>query len=248
MPYEKLLEELGLTKGEITVYLTLLKLGQTTTGKIIQEAGISAGKIYDILEKLIRKGLASYIVKEKTKYFSAAPPARILDYLREKEQKLKTHEEEMQKVLPELEALRKAVEVKYEAVIYKGFRGIQTAAYEALNAMKPGGEVLAMGLISRKEKAYNIMWQKWHQERVKRKLRCRVIFSERGSEYYLLFKKMPLTEVRVLGSVTPAAVDVMGNKTLFFTYLEPSCLLVTSDEISKSFTEFFCTLWKVAKP
>ena len=42
---EKLLEEIGLTKGEIRVYLTLLKLGETTTGKIIDNAEISSGKI-----------------------------------------------------------------------------------------------------------------------------------------------------------------------------------------------------------
>ena len=35
---EKLLEEIGLTKGEIRVYFTLLKIGETTTGKIIEEA------------------------------------------------------------------------------------------------------------------------------------------------------------------------------------------------------------------
>ena len=35
---EQLLEEIGLTKGEIKVYLTLLKIGETTTGKIIEEA------------------------------------------------------------------------------------------------------------------------------------------------------------------------------------------------------------------
>lgn len=80
----KLLEELGLSKGEIKVYLTLLKLGETTTGKIIEEAQISGGKIYLILDKLIKKGLASFSIKEKTKYFSAASPNRILDYLHEK--------------------------------------------------------------------------------------------------------------------------------------------------------------------
>ena len=82
---EKLLEEIGLTKGEIKVYLTLLKLGETTTGKIIEEAGISSGKIYEILDKLIRKGLAGFIIKDKTKHFAAASPNRIVDYLREKE-------------------------------------------------------------------------------------------------------------------------------------------------------------------
>ena len=51
---EQLLEEIGLTKGEIKVYLTLLRLGETTTGKIIEKAQISSGKIYEILDKLIK--------------------------------------------------------------------------------------------------------------------------------------------------------------------------------------------------
>ena len=76
---EKILEEIGLTKGEIRVYLTLLKIGETTTGKIIEEAQISSGKIYEILDKLIKKGLASYVIKDKTKYFNAVSPNRILD-------------------------------------------------------------------------------------------------------------------------------------------------------------------------
>src|SRR3989344_1806167 len=97
---EKLLEEIGLTKGEINVYLTLLKIGETTTGKIIEEAQISSGKIYEILDKLIKKGLASYTTKEKTRYFNAASPNRILDFLHEKEKELKSKEEELIKELP----------------------------------------------------------------------------------------------------------------------------------------------------
>jgi len=248
MAYEKLLEEIGLTKGEITVYLNLLKLGQTTTGKVVEKAEISSGKIYEILEKLIKKGLVSFIVKEKTRYFTAANPERIFDYIEEREKEHKKQEQELRKALPELKALQMGIERKYEATIYKGFRGIQTAAYEALREMKPGDEVLAMGLVSRKEKAYNLMWRAWHQERVKKKIVCKVIFSDRGSEHYAYFKKMRYTQVKVLEGLTPAAVDIMANKVMIFTHIEPSCLVVTSNEIRQSFTQFFNTLWKIAKP
>src|SRR3989338_11365214 len=104
---EKILEEIGLTKGEIKVYFSLLKLGETTTGKIIEEAQISSGKIYEILEKLIKKGLVSYIIKEKTKYFSATSPRRIIDYIHEKEHELMKKEEEFEKELPALLNLQK---------------------------------------------------------------------------------------------------------------------------------------------
>lgn len=59
---ENILEEIGLTKGENKVYFALLKIGWTTTGRAIEEAKISAGKVYHILDKLMKKRLVSYII------------------------------------------------------------------------------------------------------------------------------------------------------------------------------------------
>jgi len=117
---EKLLEEIGLTKGEIKVYFTLLKLGETTTGKIIENAQISSGKIYEILDKLVKKGLVSFIIKEKTKYFTASSPNRILDYMHEKEKNLKEKEEEIKKELPFLLSIQKSHKKEHETNLFKG--------------------------------------------------------------------------------------------------------------------------------
>ena len=62
----KILEEIGLTKGEIKVYLTLLKIGNTTSGRIINESGVSRSKVYDVLERLKQKGLAIHKASEKS--------------------------------------------------------------------------------------------------------------------------------------------------------------------------------------
>lgn len=245
---EKLLEEIGLTRGEIVVYTTLLKLGETTTGKIVEEAQISSGKIYEILEKLIKKGLASYILKDKTKYFSAASPNRILDYVREREEDLKQKEEELKKELPFLTDLERAKVKKHETRLFRGIRGFQTAIFEALDTLTPDDEVLAMGVISTKGIQYELLWKRWHSQRIKRKIKCRMIFSDRKSEYYKNFTKIAHTKVRVLRGVTPAAVDVMGNKVLILTHgKEPSVLSITNDEIAQSFTTFFNSLWNISK-
>ncbi len=245
---EKLLEEIGLTRGEIIVYTTLLKLGETTTGKIVEEAQISSGKIYEILEKLIKKGLASYILKDKTKYFSAASPNRILDYVREREEDLKQKEEELKKELHFLTDLAGAKIKKHETRLFKGIRGFQTAIFEALDALTSEDEVLGMGIISTKGLAYNMLWRKWHAQRVKRRIKCRIIFSDRSTDYFKYFIKMPHTKVRVLKGITPAAVDVMGNTVLILTHgKEPSVLSITNDEIAQSFTTFFNSLWNISK-
>lgn len=246
---EKLLEEIGLTKGEITVYLTLLNLGETTTGKIIEKAEISSGKIYEILDKLIKKGLVSYIVKEKTKYFSVASPNGILDYLHEKEEKLKEKEQEILKELPSLLAIKKGKERVYETKLFMGFKGVQTVIFEALSELTPKDEILAMGIFSKKPEQFNILWPKWHQQRVKKKIRCKILFSEKGTEYYNLLKKMKYVQIRVIKGLTPAAIDVIGDCVLIFTHgIEPSCLSIRHPEIVQSFTTFFNTLWKQAKP
>jgi sugar-specific transcriptional regulator TrmB len=245
---EKLLQEIGLTKGEITVYLTLLKLGETTTGRIIEKAQISSGKIYEILDKLIKKGLASYIIKEKTKHFQASSPNRLLDYLNEKEKQLQKKETELKKELPLLLDLQKARKKQYETTLYKGFKGIQTAIFQALEPLTSKDEVLAMGIFSSKNETYNILWQRWHKQRIKKKIICKAIFSDKNTSYYMSFKKMKLTQLKTLKGLTPSAIDIMGNKVLIFTYgEEPSCLSIANPEISKSFTTFFNTMWKSAK-
>lgn len=245
---EKLLEEIGLTKGEIKVYITLLKIGETTTGKIIEEAQISSGKIYEILEKLIKKGLVSFVIKEKTKYFSPASPNRILDYLHEKKEELNKKEQEFAKELPPLLAMKGAIHKEYETNLFKGLRGIQTAIFEALGDLTQEDEILAMGIVSSKSEKYNLLWQRWHTARISKKIVCKAIFSDKNTDYYKSFKSMRLAKVRVLDGITPSAVDVMGKRVLIFTYgEEPSCLVIKNPEIADSFKSFFENLWKLAK-
>jgi len=246
---QKILEEIGLTKGEITVYLTLLKLGETTTGKIVDEAQISSGKIYEILEKLIKKGLASFIVKEKTKYFIAASPNRILDYLHEKEKSLKAKEQEMIKELPSLLKIEKSAKKEYETTLFQGLKGFKTAIYEALHTLTPKDTVLAVGILTTKDEHYNNLWRSWNRERIKRKVKLKAIFSDKTTDYYKEFKTMKHTQIKVLEGITPTAVDVMGNRTLIITHgKEPSVLSIRNPEISQSFTTFFYNLWEQAKP
>lgn len=241
---ERLLHGIGLTEGEIKVYLALLKLGETTTGKVIKEAQISSGKIYEILYKLIDKGLASYIIKEKTRHFTAASPNRIFDYLHEKGRKLKDKEEKLRKELPSLILMQDAVKKGHETRLFRGIKGIRTAIFEALQELSEGDEVLAMGIMSSKKEIYNLLWKNWHKERIKKKIICKALFSDRGSKYYNYFKRIKFTEVRVIKGITPSAIDVMGDNVLIFTYEKgPSVLSISNPEVARSFTSFFNNMW-----
>ena len=88
MNIEQTLENIGLTKNEIKIYLALLDLGLTSSGAIIKKTGIHTSKVYDGLERLSEKGLTSHIIKSNTKYFKAVNPDRLIDFIRDKKKKL----------------------------------------------------------------------------------------------------------------------------------------------------------------
>lgn len=244
---EAVLEEIGLTKGEAKVYLTLLRLGETTTGKIVEGAQISSGKIYEILNKLMQKGLVSYIIKDKTRYFVAASPNRILDYMQEKERDLQTKKHDLLKELPALLAFEKGKK-EYETTLFRGLKGIQTAIFELLPELSQSDEVLAFGVRSSKAENFNVMWKRWHVERIRRKIPCRMIFSDKDADYSKAFKKMRFTEARILKGISPSAIDIMKNYVLIVSYgEEPSCLVIKNPEIAQSFRDFFFNLWNISE-
>lgn len=245
---ENYLEKIGLTRGEVKVYLTLLKTGQTTTGKIIDESQLSSGKIYEILDKLIRKGLASFVIKDKTKYFEAASPKMILQHIKDKEEELKRNEQKIEAMLPDLIKIQKSKKEAYRTTIYKGLKGIRSAVSDISDELSSNDEILAAGIQSEKDPAQNRFWKKWHQERIRKGVRCKIIFSDSGTEYYRLFKKMRLTEVKVLPSLIFTTIDVMKNKVLIFTYKEEvSVVVIENQEIADKFREIFNILWDIAK-
>ncbi len=64
----------GMSKNETKVYLALIALGSATAGSLIKKADIPRSKIYIVMDKLIEKGLASFMLKGRVKYFQASPP------------------------------------------------------------------------------------------------------------------------------------------------------------------------------
>ena len=65
----KTLEMLGLEQKQAKIYLALLQLKQATATKISEDTRIERTLCYSIINKLIDKGLISYIIQNNVKYF-----------------------------------------------------------------------------------------------------------------------------------------------------------------------------------
>ncbi len=242
----ELLEEIGLTKSEIKVYLALLELGSSTTGPIVDKSGASSSKIYEILDRLMQKGLVSYIIKAGTKYFEAADPKRILDYLKEKETKLKQQEKAIESLLPELELKRTLSKYKSEAKIFKGVKGGETAFKHLLNSMTKDDEWIAF-VVSFTNRRYFDTITRLHDQRAKKGLKARIIFNEKLRKEAERERGLPHTHIKYVSDEfqTPAIVNVVGNITLLNIMAEDiTVFMIENKEVADSFRAQFEKLWR----
>ncbi|MBU1201875.1 MAG: hypothetical protein KKA51_05210 [Nanoarchaeota archaeon] len=241
----ELLEEIGLTKSEIKTYYALLELGSTTTGKIVDKAGVASSKIYEILDKLMDKGLANFIIKGSTKYFEAASPKRIIDYIDERQAEIARQKNELKKLLPELELKRQLSKYKSEAKIYKGYKGIETAFYEALDLLNKGDEMLVTGIPSR-SKYLNRFFVKFGSKRANKNILMRAIFNEEArGEAQTEHEKVKLMKIKYIPQITPAAINIFKNRVLIFpeTKDEPILVAIDNKEVAESFRVQFEMMW-----
>lgn len=75
----EILKQFGLTNNDIKVYSSLLRIGRSKTGPIIQAAGVASSRVYESLRLLAKKGLVSYEVKNNIKYYKAELPDQLIE-------------------------------------------------------------------------------------------------------------------------------------------------------------------------
>lgn len=244
---ETLLEKLGLTKGEIKVYMALNKLGESSIGPIGKESKVSKSKIYDILDKLIEKGLVGYITKDGTKHFSANDPHMILGYISRKEDELERTKTEVNAILPRLMMERASVSEKRIAELYEGYQGIKAIREELMQTFKANDTLFVLGA----PKIANVKWEGWfldfHKRRVEKKIGLQIIYNADAKEYGEIRTKMQFTEVRYLPNklVSPNWIDVFPEAVLFVMILQtPIAFVVRDKELANSFRAYFEIMWK----
>ncbi len=135
---KEVLEKIGLTPGEAEVYEALVNLGLSSTGSITKKAGIASSKVYEVLQRLQKKGLVSFIIKNGVRYYDATPPERLLDFLEEKKEDVVKAQNEIKKIIPTIKQIGKKAEEHNETVVYTGIEGPKIVLNEILETGKRG--------------------------------------------------------------------------------------------------------------
>lgn len=236
MEVERILSDLGMSNGEIKVYLALLKLGSVQVSKIKEKTRLHRTTIYDFLEKLLNKGLVNYVVRNNVKHYSATDPRKLLDLIKEKESQINN-------ILPDLMHLSEIKEDEIKVEVYKGVEGIKTILNQIL---RNGKDYVIFGIDESmfKEKLGHFMDQYFLQQK-KIGFKERILTSEKVKYIYeydtAIYRYLPQE------SFNPTPTYVWGDNVAILIWEPLSVIKIQHSALADSYAKYFEILWKIAK-
>lgn len=240
------LRQLGLTSSEAKIYMAMLGLGKTNISDIAAATAINRRNVYDALSTLIDKGLAFQFMGERTGYYAAVEPQKLLELIQSREVALSA-------ILPELQKEYASPRPNERAVIYKGIEGFKSYLEDILAV---GQDVFCLGAKGGWGYAGLGDFADWYeQERIRKKIKVYNLFDQEMRP--IVTKRKPmynmLAECRFLPEQysTNSAADVFGTTLVTFTGLAPekindeaTLFVLSSKEITDSFRRWFMLMWE----
>ncbi len=232
--YEQL-ESIGLTKTESKLYLALLDLGKSQAGVLSRKTGIHRRSVYDALERLIQKGLVSYIRENEQRYYLASDPSKIQELI-------ENMHSEVQKLLPALKAKYGEVKQKQETSFYRGIEGIKTILEDQI---KEGKEVYIIGASKNAKELLKYYLPHYTSKRIKQKVKLYCIYA--GEKHK---NPIPFAQTKYLPEefASPVSTNIYGDKIAIILWtFEPVAILIKQKEVAETYKKYFDILWKIAK-
>lgn len=229
------LVEIGLTRREAQAYVTLLDLEEASAGEIARFSHEDRTNIYDSLSGLVKKGLASCIVKGNAKRYRAAPPERLGAFIADKKHAL-------DEVLAELPGVGRTETEKPIVHAYEGKEGIKTVLSDIISE---GKEICAIGAVPKILDLVPEAAGRHLIELERRGIEARHVHGDKGCS------QRRLTECRVAPKdfLGPAATVIYGDSVaIIVRSVPPVSVLIKSREAAETWRNYFEFIWKHAKP
>ncbi|MEK6860108.1 MAG: helix-turn-helix domain-containing protein [Nanoarchaeota archaeon] len=234
---EETLQELGLNRRESICYIALLELGSSKVGEILKKTEIPSSKIYEILEKLIKRGLVSYIVKNNVKHYQASNPSVLINYIEEKKKKI-------QEIVPILISKQK-LSKKQTVEIYEGQKAIFSLLTNLIDNAKKNELYLVFSINEEnKNEQANLFFRNITLRRKEKGLDVRVL---KNINHYKKEKHSKL-KMKYTNFILPQGITIFRNCVILLSWVEqPVAIKIESDIYANQLRDFFSDLWKIAK-
>lgn len=226
---------IGFDEREADIYIALCKLSKAGVTELLKHTQIERRSIYDVLERLVQKGRASFVEENGRRVYSPTNPKTILA-------DIKSREKEFEKIIPALESLEVPSGARVE--ILKGTKGLMTIFQEIIES---GMLHYSWGDISplSNNPEYSRIVKKFLRGLKEKKIGEKIIYAKGDNVH-----RIPKGEYRSIDPklISPAPTLIYGDITTQYIYTEPITIIkITSKEITQTNKEYFKHFWKIAK-
>lgn len=236
------LKEYGLSENEINVYTNLLKAGETTAQELAKNAQLPRTTVYHLLESLIEKGLASFIIKQSIKLFQPADPEKIPQILEDRKRRI-------QEIIPSLVSIRQTLTDRPKTQIFEGQRGIKTILQDILEEKKciyHYGDILSL------QESLTYIFPQYMALRVKKRIPIKIICKkEEAHESLIKNSKKDMREFLFIeeGFSSPSSIFIYNKKVAILSLKkEPYYgIVIENKDFYESQLNMFNLVWKIAK-
>jgi len=242
----EVLRKIGLSQGELKVYSAMLYSGFCTVNRIHEKTGIERRNIYDILNKLIRRGFVTYITENRKRLFQISNPKKIIDYIEERKSDLEKVESEVKKSLPLIEKQFNLRQPEIGSEIYRGDNGIKAIWEDMLHS----DALYWIGAGRYTPKKFPAWAKNWNKRRVKLGI---MLYNLLRNEMKGKIDSWEMEECRFLPkefSVNPAVISIHGDKVAHLLLgKDVFGFVIQSREIAENYRKYHKYLWdNAAKP
>ncbi len=238
---EPVLIKAGLTSNESAIYLLLLKSEEAIASDIAKKTNISRPHVYDSINRLIEKGLVSYVIKNSKKYFRAANPEELINYMDEEKDKIENKKKDIRKILPDLEKIHKDKKAKTSVEVFEGKEGLKTVLMDIVNY---GKNFIAFGATHKFEEVLPVFSKIFVKRREQKKIYGNILVVKgekpvktRMNNYRWIPKEYSM----------PSSTIIYGNKTATLLWSGILGIVIDSKEVADSYRSYFKLLWKIGK-
>ncbi len=236
------LEELGLTGTEIKVYVSLLGLGESSAGNILEKSKLPNSTVHRDLNSLIEKGIISFVREGKRKVYRANNPETFVNFIDEKKRKFL-------EILPQLKETQNSLDKEELAGIYKGVRGIKEVYSIMITSGGKEYNTFGGGYITAEVMGLD-WWLNLHKRRVENKLPSRQVFDMTVKETGKDIEKNKLTSIRYVDEKFASFQEtvICGDYVAIAIFSKnPYAFLIRDKAVADSYRKYFELLWKTAK-
>ena len=244
---QKQLQLVGISDNEFAVYIALLGLGKGTVSQISRKALLNRTTGYDILDRLVSKGLASISGKKPKQEYIAESPDKLDILISSKLESLQKELVRVRTVIPTLKSMHN-VAGRPQVRFYEGVEGLKEAYEDTLSSLEP---IRAYASVDDVHAALPGYFPLYYKRRAEKGIPIRAIFTDNAEGRDLA--RHDTAELRDSVFIPSdrygfhPEINIYDNKIMIASWREKLGIIIESAEIADAMKKIYELAWAEAK-